>query len=261
MHLVEPLDAGGRLFGHALDVGLQPRIEFRLRSEALCDRGEQPELLVVGRVRNACTVGLGLHTQVHEERRVAAIVENHVRSASVGPFENAVRELPVLLERFAFVGEHRRARGGDRCGGVVLRRVDVARRPTNLGAQRLERLDQHGGLNRHVQRAGDPRAAQRLLRGKLLADRHETWHLGKITGFGHSVHQSLLVGDRAAVTEGLLVIPRASRGSTSAVARWKPPSLAGRVSRLRAKTLLLQRSSGEKRNYNASGRAAKGPWR
>ena len=43
--------------------------------------------------------------------------------------------------------------------GMVLRRVDVARRPAYFGAQVLERFDQHRGLDRHVQRTGDARAA------------------------------------------------------------------------------------------------------
>ena len=42
-------------------------------------------------------------------------------------------------------------RGGDRGGGVVLRREDVARRPAHVGAERLQRLDQHRRLDRHVQ--------------------------------------------------------------------------------------------------------------
>ena len=50
-------------------------------------------------------------------------------------------------------------------------------RPAHFGAQGLQRLDQHGGLDRHVQRPGDARAAQRLLAGEFLADRHQARHL------------------------------------------------------------------------------------
>ena len=53
-------------------------------------------------------------------------------------------------------------RAGDRGRGVVLGGEDVARRPAHLGAERDERLDQHRGLDRHVQRAGDARARERL---------------------------------------------------------------------------------------------------
>ena len=42
----------------------------------------------------------------------------------------------------------------------------------------FERLDQHRGLDRHVQRAGDARALQRLLRAVFLARRHQAGHFG-----------------------------------------------------------------------------------
>ena len=81
---------------------------------------------------------------------------------AVAELEDPVGVVPVLLERLALVGEHRRAAGGDGGGGVVLGREDVAGRPAHLGAERLQRLDQHRGLDGHVQRAGDARALERL---------------------------------------------------------------------------------------------------
>ena len=50
----------------------------------------------------------------------------------------------------------------DRGGGVVLGGEDVAGGPADLGAERDQRLDEHGGLDRHVQRAGDAGAGERL---------------------------------------------------------------------------------------------------
>ena len=94
------------------------------------------------------------------------------------PLEDAVGVVPVVLEGLALDGEDRRAAGGDRGGGVVLGRVDVAGGPAHVGAERRERLDQHRGLDRHVQRAGDARALERLLRAVLLARRHQAGHLG-----------------------------------------------------------------------------------
>ena len=41
----------------------------------------------------------------------------------------------------------------------------------------VERLDQHGRLHRHVQRAGDARALERLRGAELLAQRHQAGHL------------------------------------------------------------------------------------
>ena len=52
----------------------------------------------------------------------------------------------------------------DRGRRVILGREDVARRPADLGAERRERLDQHRGLHRHVQRTGDAGAGERLRR-------------------------------------------------------------------------------------------------
>ena len=121
-------------------------------------------------------LGLGAHVQ--EQRGIAAVVQNHVRVAAVRPFEDAVRVVPVLGERFALDGEHRSAARGDRRGRMVLGRIDVARGPAHLGAQGIQGLDQHRGLNGHVQGARDARAAQRLLGRVLLADGHEPRHLG-----------------------------------------------------------------------------------
>jgi hypothetical protein len=124
------------------------------------------------RRRSACDA------EMHEQRGVAAVVQNHVRGAAVGPFENAVGVFPILLERFAFDGKDRRAAGGDRGGGMILRRVDVAGGPADVGAERLERVDQHRGLDGHVQRTGNPRAAQRLLGPVFFAGRHQPGHFG-----------------------------------------------------------------------------------
>jgi hypothetical protein len=60
---------------------------------------------------------------------------------------------------------------------VVLRREDVAGRPAHLGAQFLQRLDEHGRLDGHVQAAGDAGAGQGLLALVALAQRHQARHL------------------------------------------------------------------------------------
>ena len=112
------------------------------------------------------------------KRGVAAVVEDHVGRAAVVPIEDVVLIIPVVLERFALDREHRRAAGRDRGGRMVLGGVDVAGRPADTGAQRLERLDQHRRLDGHVQRAADAGAAQRLLRAVFLARRHQARHLG-----------------------------------------------------------------------------------
>jgi len=45
------------------------------------------------------------------------------------------------------------------------------------GAERGQRLDQHRGLDRHVQRAGDARAGERLGGAEFGTKRHQAGHL------------------------------------------------------------------------------------
>ena len=114
---------------------------------------------------------------MHEQCRVAAVVEDHVRALAVAPVERAVDVVPVFHERLALVSEYGRAARRDRRCRMILGREHVAARPTHLRAERLQRLDQNRGLDRHVQRAGDARALQRLLRAELGACCHEPRHL------------------------------------------------------------------------------------
>ena len=65
----------------------------------------------------------------------------------------------------------------DSRSGVILRREDVARRPADVGTQRGQRLDQHRGLNRHVQAAGNLGAFEGLVFAVLLTQGHQTGHL------------------------------------------------------------------------------------
>jgi hypothetical protein len=178
LHLVEAVDAGGGLLGDAADRGALARVPAGALLVGLQDRGVEDLLLLVGRLRDQRRILLRAHAQMDQQRGVAAVVQDHVRRAAIGPFEDAVGVVPVVHERLALDREDRRAAGRDRRGGVVLGRVDVARRPAHVGAQRLQRLDQHRGLDRHVQRAGDARALEGLRRAVFGADRHQTGHLG-----------------------------------------------------------------------------------
>ena len=114
----------------------------------------------------------------HQQGRVAAVVEDHVRRAAVAPLEDPVGVFPVVLQRLTLVGEDRRTGSDDGRGRVVLGRVDVARCPADVSTERGQRLDQHGRLDRHVQRACDARALQWLGGRVLLTHCHQTGHLG-----------------------------------------------------------------------------------
>ena len=117
-------------------------------------------------------------TQMQQHGGIAAIVEDHVGITAVSPFKDAMREVPILIEIFTLEGEYRGACCCDGSGSVILRGVDVARRPAYLRTQCFEGLDQYGSLNRHVQRAGDARAFQGLTCSKFMANGHKTRHFG-----------------------------------------------------------------------------------
>src|SRR5690606_34686056 len=128
---------------------------------------------------------LVLDALVHEQGRVAAVVEDHVRALAAGPHEDLARALPVLGEGLALPREHGNTLGvlgrpgadRDRRGGLVLGLEDVAARPAHLGPERREVLDEHCGLHGHVQRSRDARALEGLRLAVLGAQRHEAGHL------------------------------------------------------------------------------------
>ena len=141
--------------------------------------------VVLGRGRARAGL-LPLAALVDQQGGVAAVVEDHVRALATGPGEDLLGAPPVLRQRLALPGEDRdtlQVVGGavraddDGRGGLVLGGVDVAGGPADLGAERGEGLDEHGGLHGHVQRAGDARALERLAGGVLLAQRHQAGHL------------------------------------------------------------------------------------
>ena len=104
-------------------------------------------------------VALGTRAQVQQPRRVTPVIDNHIGVLPAGPLEDAMGVVPIFLERFALVGKHGGSARGDRGCSVVLGRKYVARGPSNFRTQRLQRFDQHRGLDGHVQRAGHARTA------------------------------------------------------------------------------------------------------
>ena len=125
-------------------------------------------------------LGAGADQDVHGG--IAAIVEDHV-SGQIGigfarPVENAANIVPVIGQRFALDREHGNTAVGDSGCGVVLRREDVAGGPAHFCAQSDKRFNQHCGLDRHVQRAGDACTLERLCSAILLAQSHQAGHFG-----------------------------------------------------------------------------------
>ncbi len=126
------------------------------------DRGED-ELALLGHLVQAVDARGGLFADaladlreffsvvaVHHDGEVTTVVEKQVGKRAVGPLHRLLDTPVVLFLGLAFPGEHGDAGDRDGGSGVVLSRKDVAGRPSNLGTESGQRLDQHGGLNRHV---------------------------------------------------------------------------------------------------------------
>ena len=113
---------------------------------------------------------------VDEERHVAAVIDDELRTFAVRERDGLVGAPPIFLEALALPREDRHARHGDRGRGVILGRENIAARPAHIRAERDQRLDQHRGLDRHVQRAGDAHARERFARRVFFADRHQARH-------------------------------------------------------------------------------------
>ena len=158
---------------------------------------------------------------------------HHQYSSSVSPF-HANTGMPCGLSTVPPVSgtadHHRR-------GGVILRREDVARHPAHVGAEQRQRLDQHAGLNGHVQAAHDAGAGQRLLALVPLADRHQAGHLALgqpqllaaelgQAQVGHLERNATrLLGQVVCVRVSLLLLPSALLSSMTEADRESTPRL------------------------------------
>src|SRR5207302_10966513 len=79
-HGIEPVHAGGGLLGHAADVLGNARVPARLLGEALLDRREEMLLFFALRLRDDARVLLGALAEMNEQRRIAAVIEDHGRA-------------------------------------------------------------------------------------------------------------------------------------------------------------------------------------
>ena len=176
-HHIEAVHARGGLFRNALDRGGQLGEPTRLLGQALFDEGEEDGLFLIGGLFEEGHVALlGLQAVMHQQGHVAAVVEQHIGLTAIGPFEGLADVIPVFLQRLALDGEDRHAGFGNGGRGVVLGGEDVAGGPADLGAERRQRLDQHTGLNGHVQAAGDAGTLERLAGGEFGARGHQARH-------------------------------------------------------------------------------------
>ena len=125
-HLVEAVHASRGFFRDAFHAVADGAVETGLLLQILADGVVQRLFFLVGMVGDEIGIVFRLRPKHAQQGRVATVVEDHVGVLAVGPSEDAVGVVPVFFQRLALGGEHRRAGGGDRRGGVILRREDVA---------------------------------------------------------------------------------------------------------------------------------------
>ncbi len=166
-HLVEAVDARGGLLGDALDGVELLLVPAGLGGVARLDGGEEHVLLLAGGVVQHGSVVLGLGAQVDEQGGVAAVIQDHVGRA-LGELEDAVREVPVLLQALPLVGEDGDAPAAMAAAAWswVEKMLQLAQRTSAPRA--VQGLDEHGRLDGHVQGAGDARALQGLAAANSL---------------------------------------------------------------------------------------------
>ena len=183
VHLVEAVDAGGGFFRDALDLAQASGIPGGVGRELGLDRREHHGGFLAIRVVQHGDILLGTRAQMQQQGGIPPVVEDHVAidffsTRRRRPLEDLVGVVPVFDQRLALDRVDRDVFGGNGGGGMILGREDVAGSPAHLGAQGRERLDQHRGLDGHVQAAGDARALQGPAGRVFLADGHEAGHLG-----------------------------------------------------------------------------------
>ncbi len=184
------MHAGGGLFGDALQV-LHDLVEDAglFLGDVLEQVLDDLHLVVVRGGIHPLVAVLHLIALVDEQGHVAAVVHDELRAFVAGEHDALPGTPPVFFQRLALPGEHRGAGGGDGGGSVVLGGEDVAGGPAHVSAEFLQGLDQHAGLDGHVQGAGDADASERLLRAILLTGGHEAGHfvLGDLEFFAAEV--------------------------------------------------------------------------
>mmetsp|Transcript_11650 Transcript_11650/g.24377 ORF Transcript_11650/g.24377 Transcript_11650/m.24377 type:complete len:477 (-) Transcript_11650:1-1431(-) len=182
-HLVQALNTGGGLLRHTNNVGGHLGPLLGVLGDGVTDDSENQLVLEVvggGGVGQGLVGGvlsLVLDALVDEEGGVTTVVDDHVAARETHPVQGLLSAPPVLLQGLALPGEHGGGVASDGRSGVILGGEDVARAPADLSAELHEGLDQHSGLDGHVEGASDVAVLQGLGGAELGHAGHETGHL------------------------------------------------------------------------------------
>ncbi|MNI29612.1 hypothetical protein D3C73_834320 [compost metagenome] len=134
---VETVNACRGFFGDALDCVALLGEPARRSLEALVDLRKQDLFFFRTRIGKNILAGFGASAEQDVHGGITAIIEDHVGATAIGPLEDLVGIFPVLGERFTLDREDRDAGGSDGRSSVVLGGEDVARGPTDIGAEFL----------------------------------------------------------------------------------------------------------------------------
>ena len=178
------MNAGGRLFGHAAHLrrhlGPVAGVGLVAEDDAI---HENAGFLGIARLVEHGRIAVRIHAEMDHQGSVPPVVHDEIRAGTVRPRQGHFRAPPIILKRFALPREHlgvAEFRDGGR--GVILRGEDVAGRPADIRAELVQRLNEHGGLDGHVQRAHDFEALEGLLVAVAADEFHQAGHfaLGKL---------------------------------------------------------------------------------
>ena len=177
-HLVQSLDTSGGFLRDTLNIGDNAVPEAGLLlGDLLKELIHDGQLLVVLIIVEDGRVILGLITTVDEQSGITTIVNDEFGTLSVREDEGAQCAIPVLLEALALPGEDRGLPGSNSGGSMILGAENVAAGPPDVGSDGLESLNQHSGLDGHVQRSANAHTFERLFCSVLLTSGHQTRHL------------------------------------------------------------------------------------
>ena len=187
-HGVQTVHTSSSFFTDALAAtgNLVPFVGFTAFEETTDDGEDNLEFGIVGGTwvgeSSVLEIGvLGLFTFMNQQGHVSTIIDDNVGTVSFavvfGPGQGIERALPVLFERLSLPGKDgSRLVTSDSSGSVILRGENVTRAPSNISAEFLERFNEHGSLDRHVQRTRNASVAEGLGGTVLGTARHQTGH-------------------------------------------------------------------------------------
>lgn len=177
-HLIEAVHARSGFFGYAANIPFDFAVPFGVFGQFLPNAGKQPFLFFATRVVENGLILFRFASKNDQKRGVAAVIENHVRRSAVVPIEYLVRVVPIFFERFALLRENGNSSGCNCRSGVVLGREDIAARPSDIRSEVTERLNEHGGLDSHMEGACYPCALKGLGVAVLFSQCHKSGHFG-----------------------------------------------------------------------------------